>query len=223
MKKRIISIILLVIILIVSYIYLNKVFASSHRYVNTIEDFNELTEQTNIDIVFYGTSHSYTCYNPLIVNNITETTSYNLGSDALLMSLTDLVLEESLKKTTPKLIILEVYKGTITTPTDSKESKGFQLRALDLVSNFSIKKQKEIIRLFNKNEYLGALSPLIRNHKDWNEKNYFSFSKRTSFTLEDFYYGGYVGYGKVMDEVNYKQKFDDFRNKKKSSTLMTPF
>ena len=224
MKKKILSIIIFSIFLIIGFIYLNKVFASSHRYANTIEDFNELAKNENIDIIFYGSSHSFTCYNPLVINNITKTTSYNLGSDALLMSLTDLVLEESLKKTKPKLIILEVYKGTITTPSDTKEAKGYQLRALDLVSNFSFKKYSEVERIYNKNEYLGVLFPLIRNHTEWNNKNFSSFSKRVNFDSKDFYYGGYVGYGTIIGEEDNRSKFENFRDqeihKNKNDTLL---
>ncbi|MEZ4881732.1 MAG: hypothetical protein R2775_05065 [Flavobacteriaceae bacterium] len=214
-KKRIFYALILSVFLLLGFIYLNKVFASSHRYANTIEDFDELTKKENIDIIFYGSSHSFTCYNPLIINNITKTTSYNLGSDALLMSLTDLVLEQSLKKTKPKLIILEVYKGTITAPSDTKEAKGYQLRALDLVSNFSFKKYTEVERIYNKNEYLGVLFPLIRNHTDWNSKNFSSFSKRVNFDPNDFYYGGYVGYGTIIGEKDNRSKYENFRNQEK--------
>src|SRR5690606_36655726 len=106
MKKRIIYIIILLFFLTAAFIYLNRIFASAHYYVNAIEDFKELANETNIDVIVYGSSHAYTAFNPLIINDISKTISFNLGADALKIGLTDLVLNESLKYTKPKLVIL---------------------------------------------------------------------------------------------------------------------
>ncbi|MGJ8665369.1 MAG: hypothetical protein ACSHW7_03310 [Patiriisocius sp.] len=165
-----------------------------------------------MDIIFYGSSHSYTCYNPLIIGNKTETIAYNLGSDALLIGYTDLILEESLKKTKPQLIVLEVYKGIITVPKKSDDIKGFQLRALDLVSNYSLKKYEKILQVYEPYEIPGVLFPLVRNHEEWNKKKYFKFSSREEFKKPDFYYGGYVGYGRTIHQ--YRDTYKGFRNKK---------
>ncbi|MFK5982773.1 MAG: hypothetical protein QM499_07660, partial [Flavobacteriaceae bacterium] len=66
MKQRIFSILGFLILFVGMFIYLNKLFTSSNHYNNTFEDFTELANKTNIDLIFYGSSHSYTAYNPLI-------------------------------------------------------------------------------------------------------------------------------------------------------------
>src|SRR5690606_553524 len=139
--------------------------------VNTTEDFKELAKKTNIDIVFFGSSHIYTAFNPLVINKNCDLISYNLASDALLLPITDLVLNESLKYTKPKLIVLEIYSAGFANPI-TKSQKGHQLRALDFVSNFSIEKIYRVGKLYENNEFLGAFSPLIRNHNEWNNVNY---------------------------------------------------
>jgi hypothetical protein len=213
MVKRIKTGLVFLALFMILFVYLNKVFASSHRYVNTIEDFNELSEKTNIDVIFYGSSHAYTAFNPLIINSECKTISYNLGSDGLKISMTDLVLEESIKRTRPKLIILEVYRGILNVSEYSKTSKGLQLRALDLVSNISLKKLSEMRNVYNKDEILGAMFPLIRNHSEWRDKSFTELSKRVGFEDEDFYSSGYVGYGRIIDMRHKRANFLDFRNK----------
>src|SRR5690606_26657009 len=110
--------------------------------------YKSLTKKTNVDILFYGSSHAYTTFNPMIIDDKCKTISYNLGSAALYISLTDLVLKETLKRTKPKLIILEVYEGTVR-EVISERNKGFQLRALDIIPNYSIEKINSIKNIFS--------------------------------------------------------------------------
>src|SRR5690606_23974374 len=97
-------------------------------------------------------------YNPLVIDKICKTNSFNIGSDGLRMSLTDLVLEETLKYTTPKLIVLEVYQGSLSLP-ETETAKGYQLRALDFIPNYSLEKYKKTKKLYNQSEYLSVLFP----------------------------------------------------------------
>ncbi|MFT6842521.1 MAG: hypothetical protein ACJASR_001288 [Psychroserpens sp.] len=218
-NKRVLSILFFLIILVAVFIYLNKIFASRHFYVNTTEDFKALAKKADIDVIIYGSSHAYTAFNPLIINKKCKTLSFNLGSDALLLSITDLVLDESLKYTKPKLVILEVYKATFANP-ETESQKGYQLRGLDFVSNFSLKKVKRVKELYNMNEYLGVFSPLIRNHDKWNGRKYSQLSKRvTPVKGKEFFYNGYIGYeGKLKQN----KKYQGFQNRPigKDSTVL---
>src|SRR5690606_12566507 len=129
---------------IIGFIYLNKVFITQNHFNNTTSEFERLSKETNIDLIFYGSSHVYTAYNPLIFNDINKTISYNLGSDALKMEFTDLVFIESIKETKPKLVVLELYPASFSELKGNEMDKGFQLRALDFSSNLSIKKFKKV-------------------------------------------------------------------------------
>ncbi|MFT7072787.1 hypothetical protein [Patiriisocius sp. Uisw_017] len=202
MKKKTLHISFFLAILIGFFIYLNKVFASRHYYVNTTQDYIELARKTNVDVVIYGSSHAYTAFNPLILNDVCKTISYNLGSDGLKMQLTDIVLEESLKYNTPKLIILEIYPSTLTS-IETDPDKGYHLRAMDFVSNFSEKKWKKTKRVYDLDEYMSVYFPLVRNHEEWNKKKYFDLSRRRYINQkENFYYGGFLGSKLIIDDIN---------------------
>ncbi|PHS62299.1 MAG: hypothetical protein COB12_10920 [Flavobacterium sp.] len=209
-KKIIKSGITFLAIFSIVFIFLNKAFSSIYYYTNTIEDFKSLSNKTNIDLIFYGSSHSYTAYNPVIFNKKCKTVSYNLGSDGLRMIFTDLIFEESLKYTHPKLVVLEVYSSSLTMP-ETKEAKGYQLRGLDFISNFSINKAIKVNQVYEPKEYLGVYSTLIRNHEKWNDLN---LSQRYNFDKNRVYYNsGFVGSYRIIKE-NDKLKFKDFKTKK---------
>jgi len=222
MKKRIISIITFLVLFIVSFIYLNKVFITPNNFINSTEDFKELAKKTNIDVLFYGSSHVYTAYNPLVINEKCNTVSFNLGSDSQLLKLTDLVLEESLKYTSPKLLVLEVYNGTLNMSL-TKAVKGHQLRALYFVSNYSKNKLQKIYSIYNNTEILDVYSPLFRNHSKWNKKKYSDLKRRTLFKKnEAYYYQGYLGFLDVIREQG--NKFKKFKEvKTNTDTTITYF
>ncbi|NGX83042.1 hypothetical protein [Aequorivita sp. KMM 9714] len=212
MKKRIISIVVLLAFLTAGFIYLNKVFSTSHYYINTSEDFKALAKKTNIDVIFYGSSHAYTAFNPLIFNKEDSIISFNLGSDALRVTVTDLVLEESLKYTKPKLVILEVYQHSLVFPV-TESGKGYQLRALDFVSNFSSSKLKKVRSIYEPKEYLGVYFPLIRNHQNWNKYNYLNLSRRSVFDInENYYFNGFLGSNLIIEGEN-RERYKGFRRK----------
>lgn len=209
MRKRVISILTFFIFLVAGFVYLDKVFESRHFYVNTTEDFKELAKETDIDLIFYGSSHIYTAFNPLIINQKSNIISYNLASDALLLPVTDLVLKESLKYARPKVIVLEVYRAGFAGP-KTKSQKGFQLRALDFVSNFSLEKINRVGKLYKRDEFFGAFSTLIRNHTEWNDQDYFNLDRRVKTQKgREFYYNGYIGYNGIIKE---SRKYKGFQN-----------
>jgi hypothetical protein len=200
-KKYYISIFTFLVLFVVVFFYLNKVFITQNKFVNSYEDYLSLAKKTNIDVVFYGNSLSYRVYNPLIINNKCKTISYNLGSSGFNMSLTDILLKESLKHNKPKLIVLSSDDGAYKKLKDKKR-KGFQLHAIDYIPNYTINKLKKITSVYDKNEYLGVLSPLLRNHKKWYNKKYFNLSRRKNHKgskKENFYHSGYLAY---FDEIN---------------------
>lgn len=212
MQKKIISISVLLAFLLVGFTYLNKVFSTSHYYVNTTEDFKVLAKESNIDLIFYGSSHVYTAYNPLVFSKINKAIAFNLGSDALRVTVTDLVLEESLKYTKPKLVILEVYRHSIVFPA-TDEGKGFQLRALDFISNFSLLKLNKVRNIYDSKEYLGVYFPLIRNHDKWYDNNYLDLSRKVVFDpSENFYFNGFLGSNLIIDGKD-REQYKGFRVK----------
>lgn len=209
MKKRILSLLVFVLLFFSGCKYLNRVFQTQHIYENTIEDFRKLSKSTNIDVVFYGSSHTFTAYNPAIVNKNCSTISFNLGSDAQRLPTTNFVLKETYEYTNPKLVILEVYWASMKFPEDEK-IKGYQLRALDFIEPLSINRLTAIEYLYDKKDYLNAQFPLLRNHGKWSAANFTKLSKRANIDKKrGLYYDGYIGFKEIISEAD-KEKFKDF-------------
>lgn len=202
--------------------YLDLVFASDHQFKNTANGFYELAEQTNIDVLFLGSSHIYTAVNPHIINKHANTISYNLGTDGMRLEFSNLVLKEALKYTHPKLVVIEVFRGSLE-PVITDESKGFQLRALDFASNLSMTKWQLTKNNYNFNEFAGVYSPLIRNHQNWHTESYFDIQNEQDFSQQTaLFYDGYYGARKTISDADSKA-FADFRFKARSVDLSQRF
>ncbi|MEZ4859410.1 MAG: hypothetical protein R2781_11435 [Flavobacteriaceae bacterium] len=193
--------------------YLNKVFQNKHHYINTIEDFNSLSNETNIDVIFFGSSHAYTVYNPLIINHECNTISFNLGSASLKTATTNLIFKEAIKRTHPKLVILEFCDSGVKISQDTTDkTEKFQLRVLDQIPFYSFAKAKQISKMFNAQEILGTYSNLIRNHSLWYEKEYFDLERRRYIEEDKYFFSsGFLGVKAVIEDEVEKERFKDFK------------
>lgn len=91
----------------------------------------EAKETKNPDILFLGSSHAYRGLDPRIFAE-EGITSFNLGSSSQTPINTKVLLHQYLDQIQPKMVIYEVYAGTLTS--DGVES------SLDLLSNNKIDK-----------------------------------------------------------------------------------
>jgi len=207
MKKTLKKLLFLGFLISGVFMYLNMVFKTPHFQENTRKTFNALSSKTNIDVIFYGSSRSFRTFNPLIVDAYANTVSFNLGGEAQRVPITDLILEESLKKTNPKLAVLEIHNYSLRFPEDPKR-KGVQLRSLDFVSFHSINKLNKVLKYYAPKELLGVYFPLIRNHEKWKNRKYFRLDK--SIKTKDYFNRGYLG---SMDKFNDEdEKFIEFNS-----------
>lgn len=204
---------------------MNKMFSRDHHFKKTSEDFIDLSKKTNIDVIFFGSSMTYTSYNPGVFDDICKTVSYNIGSPSLNMSLTDLVLQETLKYTTPELIILTHNERAFgDSDLISEKGKGRQLHALDFIYSFSLKKWKKIKSIYTSNEFLGVYFPLIRNHNKWNDDKRFSLSRSKNYKTNKkkyFYFSGYLGYYRMLEDKKLEEKFNNYLSSHKKQKNIT--
>lgn len=75
---------------------------------NTYMDFYEL-EKNSVDVLFMGSSHAVTSFNPQVIYDNYGITSYNLGCEQQSIVVTYYWLREALKYQSPKVIILDTY------------------------------------------------------------------------------------------------------------------
>lgn len=79
-----------------------------HLYSRT----QDIKEVHNPDILFLGSSHSYRGFDPRIFKQY-GITSFNLGSSSQSPSNTNVLLKQYIKQINPKLVVYDVYAGTL--------------------------------------------------------------------------------------------------------------
>lgn len=92
---------------------------------------NEISKVKNPDILFLGSSHAYRGFDPRVFKEAGIST-FNLGSSSQSPINTRVLLNQYFDKIKPKMVVYEVYAGTLTS--DGVES------SLDLLSNNQIDK-----------------------------------------------------------------------------------
>ncbi|MEP2936569.1 MAG: hypothetical protein ABJM06_10805 [Gilvibacter sp.] len=194
-------------ILIAGFLYLEKVFASKNDFVTTSQQFDKVVKETNIDVILMGSSHMYASINPLLLDKNNKTISFNIGTATMNFDFTTLLLEKVLKKTKPKLVIIELSRGSL--PQLSEREKGFHLRLLDYSSDFSRAKFQKVNQYFEPKEYLGVYSQVYRNHEDWATVDYIDIeSEKTINAVRRYKFKGYTG---ARDSIGpeLRKKFKD--------------
>jgi hypothetical protein len=129
-----------------------EVFSYSHMNsrIKDIKSYN------NVDILFFGSSHSYRSFD-IRIFKAHGITSFNLGSSAQTPIQTEILLKRYLELLNPKLVIYEVFPGTFSS--DGVES------AVDLIAHDinDIETVKMALKLNNIKIYNTLLFALFRD------------------------------------------------------------
>jgi len=201
---------------------LNFVFDPVFRDVNVnSKSFNEFYDSytDSLDVLIIGSSHAKNTYNSGVIDSVFKTRTYNLGTAGQNYLFTNLLLEDVLKKATPKLIIIDLFPGIMKVPT-AKKGKGDQLRVIDY-TGLSMKKFNLINKVYSFNELPSVYSETIRNHDKWYNSNwnYSEFDvNNKNFTFQQ----GYFNSNKILkkEERNHYSHFtkehDKFLKRKPS-------
>ncbi len=127
----------------------------------------DLDKVKNPDILFLGSSHAYRGLDPRVFKKH-GISSFNLGSSSQTPINTKVLLSQYLDKINPKMVILEVYSGTLSA--DGVES------SLDILSNNKIDKNSinmvlEINKLQTYNTFLyGFFRQIFDLNKNFKEE-----------------------------------------------------
>ena len=106
MRNLLKSILFLIILTLSFYYYEEKLFKEhdiilDYTYYKLPKD--------SIDLLFVGSSHSYSTFNTRIFDHYLKSSSLNLGTSSQSLPITYSVILEVLKKQKPKVIIIEVF------------------------------------------------------------------------------------------------------------------
>ena len=184
MKKLIIKSILLSLITLLFIKLSEKYFITENRFNYANYKFNNLNKVLKFDLLFFGSSKSYCAYNPTIFKNNLDVNTFNLAGQDQTLDVTSFVIDEALKKSKPKLIIVDVTESMFFIREEDSnyvKRKAFQFPIYDNYG-LSVNKIKHIKNMYKGEQAFYAVSPLIRNHRNW--MDVFNYNYKKSF-LED--------------------------------------
>lgn len=140
-----------------------------------------IADYKNIDILFLGSSHTYSSFDPRIFEEYGLTT-FNLGSSSQSHIQTELLLKRYLDQLNPKLIVYEVYPQVF-------ESHGVE-SAIDIILNS--KNDLESIKMAFKLNHLKVYNALIYGlYRDVFKKE-IDCSEELSIVVQSYIKGGFV-------------------------------
>tara|TARA_R110000737_G_scaffold327112_1_gene341205 strand:+ start:2212 stop:3069 length:858 start_codon:yes stop_codon:yes gene_type:complete len=152
---------------------------------------SEIKNQSDVDVLFLGSSHAYRGFDPRIFSKYGYNT-FNMGSSAQSPLQTKVLINRYLDSLNPKLVIYEVFPATFSL--DGVES------SLDIVSNdrndfYSL---EMVLKINNIKTYNTFLYALIRDFLGLNESFTESIYKRND---------KYVSGGFVENEIEFFKPF----------------
>lgn len=166
MKKIIWKSFTLIFAVLVILLLIGDFLTKINPYENFIKEFNEsINREEEYAIFFYGSSKSFSSYNPRVFNELLGVNSFNFGSSAQRMPLTNFVIKETLKKQKPKLLVIDLYDVTLKSAFD-KKIISYQLSCLDAF-DFNFNKLEYALIELSPSDYLNLFVKAIRNHKGW--------------------------------------------------------
>ena len=172
MKKLALKCFLMAIIILGFFHFMGSHLTKINPFVNFVKNFDEnIEEGMDFDIFFYGSSKSYSSFNPRVFSEKLGINSYNFGHNGQRLKTTAFILEETLKKQQPELLVIEVYYQSIKSPI-SKENVSFQFSSYDAFK-MSPNKFRHSFQEFVPKDLPYLFIKTLRNHQGWKslEKN----------------------------------------------------
>ena len=176
------------------------------------DSYYEFSKNNNIDILLLGNSHLYTGINPKNLSATLGVNAFILAAPGTNISDSYFGLKEAIKKTKPKLVVIETYGIKDFNPYQLKEgSLSDQFKSFGARKDF-LTKITSTPYLFKSDNYLYAWSNTLRNH-DFIFKDTTQLTKNKVLTNKKprknskLYLGRYVRFQKGI-EKDILQKYD---------------
>lgn len=211
------AVILFVVSIIVILLDFKGLFDSSeinYHSKRAWDEFYAFTEDKEIDVLLIGNSHVYTGINPQSLSTSLGVNSFILSAPGTHLGDVYFSFKEALKRTKPKVVVVETYSINNFDPYDLKGSAlSDQFKSFASRKNIGIKLISTPM-LFSLENYLYAWSSLLRNHS-------FIFTDPAQLDLnlkkkkmkipppgEDYKLGKYIRFVSGLESVNLK-KYDE--------------
>lgn len=144
-------------------------------------------EQDTIDVLCIGASKVLFAVSPMEMYEQHGIKSYNLATNGQSIEAGYFLLEEALKSQQPKIVVLDVSELYRTD--SSKENWRYLLDAMPLSVN-KMEFAQEFANLYGKENFVGALFPMLNYHERWEElekKDFTDFTRNKKFYSKGYY------------------------------------
>ena len=150
------------------------------------DEFNELADRSDIQVLFLGASHIMEGVDPMLIYKLSGITSFILGSPGQPISATYHLLNDALNCCKPKLVVLDASRLF------SRDFYDIEYRYVIDSMQFGKSKisfAKEYIKNFPEDQryeaFIGALFPIYCYHDRWKELTTQDFRFRNDYNLFD--------------------------------------
>lgn len=166
MKKIILKLVIFIMLFLTSFVVASKILVrKGNGYGSDVVTFYH-EEKTSLDLIFFGSSHSYATFIPSIIKEETNLNSYNFATQQQPLWISYHYMLETLKYQKPKYFVLEVL---MTSVDDNYMDEGVNRDAIDKMK-FSTNKINVINEsVENKSDRLSYYLNIIKYHSRWNE------------------------------------------------------
>ncbi len=167
MKEFIKSILFITIFLILLNVATNIFILKGNGYGSDVTSFyNE--KRNSLDVIFFGSSHSYATFSPEIIKKYSNLNSYNFATQQQPIYITYYYMLEALKYQKPKYFVLDIRMLAID---EDYATEGVTRDAIDKMK-ISLNKINAInVSVKDKNERLSYYFNIIKYHSRYNELN----------------------------------------------------
>jgi hypothetical protein len=209
--KKIIKGICFVIIFAVLFLFCQKILqakwvANSGDTCASTSDWKEYRslEENSIDVLFIGTSHSYSAIDPMYMYGQSGLTSYVLGGPGLRLDLTYMVLQDALKTQSPSVVFLDM--SAIQYEDQQEETKSHKIS-----DQLPMSLSKLEYAFNNENDEmkpLDVLFPLFRYHTRWESLEEDDFKYVTDDLPLTYVRGHYITYKTKATDLFFEDEYD---------------
>lgn len=142
------------------------------------------TEEDTLDVIFCGSSHAYSSFNPLVIGEETGLSCYTIATQKQPLWATYYYIKEAIKRQNPSLIVLDLFSFSLT---DEYSDEATNYTFTDDFP-FGINKLNMVRHSVAPKDSFSLLVKFTKYHTRWNELTAEDFSY-TPNTLSDYLYG----------------------------------
>lgn len=202
---------------VLTFSYVQEIFKLKGSQYGKYEYYSE-EEENSMDIIYFGNSRCNRGIDPLIIDEVNGTYSYNMGIQGLRAKHVYIRMKDALSTQTPKLVVIET---AIFTPSGSKKlEESYQQRALLPLPTSMFKLDAAIELGEDASKAVDLFLPLLRFHSRYEEVDSVDFLYLMDLNDEIDYEGRYTeesiiehrGYSLYPNDSKLKKSYHKYCN-----------